>query len=670
MWRFLIACLLLTGCGRDAVVSTPRAPEMPVTVVAGQQTWTDPYAYLADETHAATQAYLSAEREYFNKQTAEFDDLRRELAAQLNLALPLTRRTRPVTLDGFVVFAEVPQGRQYPVFRRHPEGAPDRTETILDVNQLAEGQRFLSLGGFAVQNALRLVAFTVDLDGSQQYQLNIRSLNGDTLPVSLSVVDSDLAWQGDRLIFIRQGCVYSLELQDGQTQRLHCRRSEVFQLGLMSIGQAVAVVARAPDTTDVTLITADGSIVPFTPFKAGHRYSLIRHNDADYVLTNWRTKDFELARATPGELPDNWQFMPLPGEGQLLDVEFAGQSIALQRRHEMGDVIYLDSGVVIARAGEGESLQLRRAPSATQLEYVRSGYLVPDEYIVVDLASGYQSVAMAAPMPATFNAAHYVVERRWYSVGGVRVPVTLVYRQGEPLADRALWLRVYGAYGLSMPTGFDATRLPLLDRGVILGFVHVRGGGALGSVWHELGRGPNKEQSFDDFIGVTEGLIKDGVGDPARIVASGVSAGATIIAVAANRRPDLYRAMVARVPFVDLLNSLRDETQLLTASDTLEWGDPLAPKDFEVLSRYSPYDNVKAQRYPAMLITAAENDVRVPAHEALKWMARLRANHSGDQPLLLEYLESEGHLGATDQYDRRQSQALEYAFVLRVLALD
>lgn len=642
---------------------------LPVEVSVGGRQWIDPYAYLKDPSHEETISYVAAEQDYFVREAENLRSLQREFVTELNDALPVLRRTRAVRTGGYMVYAEVAPGAQYPVYHRYRPDDSEAVEVLLDVNLLAGGSEYFALGGFATLNSRQLIAYTSDMQGNQRYRLQIRQITGDLLPVIVDDVDADIVWLEENLLFTRNRCLYLLKPFDGAYRELNCIEDPAFHLALQTFDDRVALVANSPETTLVMLVDRDGSVQPLTDQHAGHRYSLHRHAGKWFALTNWRNASYELALVTEGSRPDAWEYLDLPGEGQLLDVEFTGDVIAIHRRSNMRDTLLLDSGEVIAQSVPGESLRLRRAADPNAIEYVRRSFLQSDRYFAFEPVTGDSTMVMQAPMAQPVDVDSFVVETRSYESGNARVPVTLLYKKGKGIEFRPLLLSVYGAYGITTPVSFDPTRFPLLERGFVLGIVHVRGGGALGPAWHEAGKGINKPNSFADFIAVTEGLIDDGVGDAGRVAAIGTSAGGTVVAVAANRRPELYRAMVMRVPFVDVTGSLLDDGQLLTASDWSEWGNPTVPAELELMRSFSPYDQVMRQAYPNMLITAAVNDSRVPYHESVKWMAKLREHHTGSARLLLSVNHNQGHSGATDQYSRRQTRGLEYAFLTRSLTV-
>ena len=371
-------------------------------------------------------------------------------------------------------------------------------------------------------------------------------------------------------------------------------------------------------------------------------------------------------------------FYELEPPASVIDFERFDKHLLIQARNRLRDKLVLvdlatGSQESILSSGAGERFRLMRSDGGAEpnFRFKKQSFIQPERRYRVDVSEKVVVETDSDPAPGRYISDEYRVEEHWLSArDGIEVPITLVYKAGRALASRPLYLTAYGAYGVTLPIEFDPTRLPLLNRGFILGIVHVRGGGDLGDAWHAAGRQRYKKNTFNDLVDVANGLVEAGIGHPEMLAARGASAGGTITGVVANEAPGLFKVLVADVPFVDVITTLLDPELPLTESDILEWGDPEIEADANYLFEFSPYHQVREQPYPNLLVQASRNDGRVGMHEALKWMTRIREHTTGEALQLIDIAENSGHLGASDQYLRRRKQALEYTFVLHGLGLE
>ena len=469
-------------------------------------------------------------------------------------------------------------------------------------------------------------------------------------------------------------------MPDGQKTILYRETDPAFSLSVRTARdrKTVMIMSESHRATEIRILSPGGELQLIAPRKEGHRYRLMIGADHMTVLSNYKRAGYAVALIQEGEVdPSEWQFFELNLPGSVVDFERFDKHLLVQVRNRLRDELVLIEPVTgyqqsILSTGAGESFRLMQSDhgAAPGFQFRKRSLIEPERRYRVAVSEKVVREIDSDSAPGNYLRDQYRVEEHWLSArDGAEVPVTLVYKEGAALASRPLYLTAYGAYGVSLPIAFDPTRLPLLNRGFVLGIVHVRGGGDLGEAWHFSGRQLNKKNTFNDLVDVANRLVELGIGHPEMLAARGASAGGTVIGVVANEAPALFKVLVADVPFVDVITTLLDPTLPLTESDILEWGNPDVPADAKYLFEYSPYHQVRAQAYPHLLVQASRNDGRVGTHEALKWIAKIRERTTGSALQLIDIEDHSGHLGASDQYLRRRKQALEYIFVLRGLGL-
>ncbi|MBT4494970.1 MAG: S9 family peptidase [Gammaproteobacteria bacterium] len=636
----------------------------------------DPYYYLADLNHIDTSHYMSAEQEFLEHKTAAWSSLRSELERELNEQLPTTTKTAPVIIDGFEYVREVHAGSQYPRFMRRSSDRETR-EVVLDLNQLAADSSYFALGDFAISPNNRIVAFTEDRKGDQRYTLRAYDMSeGRYLGLSVPDVAASMAWRNDgQLLYfsLSDRTVFETDLSGDDRAEIFIEPDRSFEVSLRQSRDRryVVIASENHNSTELRLVDGAGHPLIISPRESGHRYRIRVLDDEYFILTNRRGAGFELARASIDG--GHWRYLVLPLTGELQDFEVFTNHLVVQTRSGLGSTIYImDFGdgemVEIARSSPGESVSLAANPDVDSagVRFQVSGYVTPEKLLEYDFNTGFAAVIAEENIAGLDD---YVVEEKWFrGRDGTRVPVTLMYRKAKASRPRAGFITAYGAYGLALPKKFDHSWLPLLDRNFVIARIHVRGGGELGPGWHQAGKLQLKQNGIDDFVDGVNFLIEAGYVESDAVFARGRSAGATIVAAAMNRQPDLFRGAIFDVPFVDLITTLMDRGHPLTLSDRLEWGNPENEADYRYLKSYSPYDQVKPQAYPDILVTTAANDRRVFPAEPLRWLAKLRVADTGGALMLIDVNRDAGHLGASDQYQMRRRDSLEYAFILSRLS--
>lgn len=668
----------------------PVARTVPVTTTLHGETRVDPYAWLREKDAPEVRAYLEAENAYTEAVLAPLASLREQLYAEMLSHIKQTDLSVPYPDRGYWYYSRTEEGMQYPFFCRRKGTMDAPEEVILDLNALAEGQPFLAVGAAAVSDDGRWLAYSTDTTGFRQYTLQIKDLERDEiLPWRAERVGS-VAWANDNTTLF-----YTVE--DEQTKRQHRllrhtrgatgedlvfeEPDELFHISVARTrNRRLLVLTISSHTTSECRIAdaaAPGEWRTVEPRRHEHEYYVDARDDEVLVRTNDRGRNFRLMRAplaTPGSA--HWrEVIPHREDVMLEDADaFAAHIVVTERAGGLPRLRVLDaaSGEAHAIAFPEPAYSLGPEQNAeydtTRFRYAYQSFVTPQSVFEYDLVTREQVLLKQTEVPG-YEAARYRSERLHATAAdGTHIPISLVYRLGEgdeaPQRPGPLLLNGYGSYGYPLPVTFSAARLALLDRGVAFAIAHIRGGGELGKPWHDAGRMARKMNTFTDFIAAAEHLIAAGWTTPAQLAITGGSAGGLLMGAVVNLRPELFRAVVSHVPFVDVLNTMLDASLPLTVGEYEEWGNPNLPGEYAWIRAYCPYTNLRAGTYPAMLVRTALNDSQVMYWEPAKYVARLRTLQQGEAPILLETNMGAGHGGASGRYDYLKEIALDYAFLL------
>ncbi len=691
---------------QNSIPPPPVARKIPTETLIHGIVLADDYAWLRDKENPDVTAYLEAENAYADAVMAPLAGLREELYGEMLSHVKQTDVSVPYRDGAWWYYTRTVEGLQYGIHCRKrggPAGADAGAaeEVVLDGNQLAQGHAFFSVGDTDITDDGRWLAYTTDTKGFRQYTLRIKDLEtGETLPGEVERVGS-VVWAADnRTLFYtvedeqqkRQHQVWKYELGSE-----HSADALVFQddderfnlaAGRTRDGKYIVVESASHTTSEARVLRADdpsGSFSLIAPREDEHEYSVDHRNGLWFIRTNDRGRNFRLVTApvaTPGR--EHWTERIAHRDAVMLeDVDlFAGFFVACEREDGLPRLRlwkFAGEGADAARAGEiafpepaySAHPHINRIFDATTFRYAYQSLVTPSSVYEYDVATGASTLLKQLEVPGGFDRTLYASERvHAKAPDGVEVPVSIVYRKDarEP-GKNPLYVYGYGSYGYSLPLGFSSNRLSLLDRGVVMAYAHVRGGGDMGEPWHDAGKMLVKRNTFSDFIACVEHLTAHGYGDPARVAAEGGSAGGLLMGAIANMRPDLFRAIVSHVPFVDVMNTMLDASLPLTVPEYEEWGDPNDEKYFNYMLSYSPYDNLRAANYPAMLVKTSLHDSQVMYWEPAKYVAKLRTLKTDSHPLLLVTNMQAGHGGASGRYDYLKEIALDYAFVLRELGV-
>lgn len=662
----------------------------------------DPYRWLENRDAEDVLAYLRAENAYLEEQLADQAELRETLFQEIKSRIRETDLSLPSPWGPWLYYQRTTAGDEYPRHYRCPrplDGSLTVDESaeqlLLDPNELAGGG-FLSLGAFSISQDHSKLAYSLDREGDEIYQLYVKDLaSGAVSELPFDNCDGSMTWANDsqtlfygeldethrphRIYRHRLGETDSSEVYHDPDGRffVHCYRA--------SSDRQLVILSHSKTTSEAWVLSADqpeGSWTCLAPRREDHEYFpdhglyegqwrwLIRSNQAGINFALYHASEAE-----PGR--EHWQeLVPHDDAVMLEDVSLNAEAITLTLRESGLPVIEVrPQGVQPYRLqlpDAAYSLHVQNSLEFTST-VIRLRYEAlnrPAQIRQLTLADGTQKVLKETPVEGPFDADAYESRRIWATAqDGTQIPISLVGRRDSFGKPAPLYLYGYGAYGHSLDPWFSHARLSLLDRGFVFAIAHVRGGGDLGEAWYRAGKLEHKPNTFTDFIACAEQLLADGYTTSPRLAISGGSAGGLLIGAVLNLRPELFGAAVAEVPFVDVLNTMLNADLPLTVTEYDEWGDPNQPEVHERIKAYAPYENIRAQAYPALLAVAGYNDSRVQYWEAAKWVAKLRATRTDDNLLLLKTEFGAGHGGMSGRYQALKDVALEYAFVLKVLGL-
>jgi len=667
-------------------------------------TLTDDYAWLRDKQNPEVTAYLVAENAYAEAVMAPLKGLREELYGEMLSHMKQTDVSVPYRDGDWWYYMRTEEGKQYAIHCR-THGSPNATEdtpeqVILDGNLLAEGLPFFSIGAMDISSDGRWLAYSTDTKGFRQYTLHIKDLDtGETLPFTVERVGS-VVWAADsRTLF------YTVEDEEQKRQYQLWRGcagqpseavlvfqddDERFNLaaGRTRDGKYIVMESASHITSESWFLAANEPEGAFTLVAAredDHEYSIDHRNGLWFIRTNDEGRNFRLVTApvnAPGR--ENWtERIPHRADVMLEEVDlFAKFFVACERDGGLPRLrlwSFGEDGPEAAPCGEiafpepaySAHPHINRVFEAATFRYAYQSLVTPSSVYEHDVASGASTLLKQLEVPGGFDRTLYASERVYAKAAdGVLVPVSLVYRKDRRAAGQnPLYVYGYGSYGYSLPLGFNSNRLSLLDRGVVMAYAHIRGGADLGEPWHDAGKMLVKRNTFTDFVACVEHLTANGYGDAARVAIEGGSAGGLLMGAVVNLRPKLFRAVVSHVPFVDVMNTMLDATLPLTVPEYEEWGNPNEAESFHYMLSYSPYENLKAGSYPAMLVKTSLHDSQVMYWEPAKYVAKLRTLKTDDNPLLLVTNMQAGHGGASGRYDYLKEIAFDYAFLISELGI-
>jgi len=692
----LALCAVLGACASVTTMSPPTAERRPhVTKIHGLEL-EDDYFWLRHREDPAVISYLEKENEYAKGVMAPAKALEDRLYDEMLARIKEDDDSVPYRDGEYWYYSRTEAKKAYRIYCRKKGSLDAAEEIILDVNALAEGKEYVSVGTVDVSPDHKILAYSVDDNGSERYELRFKRLDtGSALPDVVPNTYYSSAWGNDNRTFFyvtvdeatRPYKLYRhvLGTPADNDELIHHEEDDAYFLSVDKTRDEAMILIELESavTSEVHFIDANtpgAAPAVIEARRQGIEYDVDHHSGRFFVRCNEKALNFQLFEApvaTPGRA--HWTSLiahrddvTLTGvdafkDYLVLSERQAGLPHLTIRRFSDGDTHRVPVDEKAWDLWMGSNAEF----DTTSLRYMYESQVTPDSTFDYDMETRQRTLRKTKEVPG-YDRAQYVSARLEATAkDGTKVPISVVHKKGVPLDGSApMLLFGYGSYGSSYDVSFMPSWLPMMERGLVVGIAHVRGGGELGRKWKNDGKFEKKPNTFTDFVDCAEHLIAEKYTSAARLAISGRSAGGLLMGAVVNMRPDLFAAVVAGVPFVDVINTMLDETIPLTVIEWEEWGNPKDKRFFDIISAYSPYDNVKAQAYPNMLVLAGLNDPRVQYWEPAKWVAKLRSVKTDDNLLLLKTNMGAGHGGASGRYGRLREKAYEFAFVLTRVGID
>jgi oligopeptidase B len=690
----IIAALNVTTFGQSkSVANTLRAPmteKKTKTTKIHDDTMVDDYFWLREKTNPEVIAHLEAENAYAEAMMKPTAALQDKLYKEMVGHIKETDQSAPYRWSGYFYYTRTEQGKQYPIDCRKQGSLDAKEEVVLDRNELAQGLKFFSVGAFVPSDDGNLLAYSIDTTGYRQYKLQIKDLRtGQLLPETFERV-GNVVWATDNktIFFTTEDAVtkrsdkfFRHVVGSDKTDLIFEEKDELFDIGVgRSRDKAVVLLGSESKTsTEWRYLPANGptaELKTISPREADHEYNVDHRGDLFYIRTNKGAKNFRVVTAPVSDPAQaNWkELVAHRPEVKIEDLDlFANHLVLSEWEKGLERIEIFDFNTKKTHRVEfpepvyAAELSQNREFDTAVVRYDYQSLVTPRSVFDYDMNTRKATLRKETEVPGGFDKKNYKSERLFATAkDGTKIPLSVVYRKDTKLDGSApLLLYGYGSYGYSIPPTFSSNLLSLLDRGVIYVIAHIRGGGELGEEWREAGRMMKKMNTFTDFIDSADYLVKGKYTSSDRLVIQGGSAGGLLMGAVTNMRPDLFMAVVAKVPFVDVLNTILDASLPLTTSEYIEWGNPNEKPAYDYMKQYSPYDNVGRKNYPSMLVKVSLNDSQVPYWEGAKLVARIRDLRTNpDKPLLLKVNMGAGHGGSSGRYDYLHEVAFDYAYML------
>jgi oligopeptidase B len=655
----------------------------------------DDYYWLREKSNPEVIAYLEAENAYTDAVMKASEPFQDTLYKEMLARIKQTDLSVPYRLRGYFYYSRTEEGKQYPIQCRKQGSLDAPEEVLLDLNELAAGHTFLGLGAYTVSDDGNRLAFSLDTTGFRQYTMHVKDLTtGQWGPENVEKIGS-VVWAADGATLFytvedaakRQYRLYRHRLGAAQAgdELIYEEKDERFDLSARrSLSKAYIFLTSSSHTaSEVRYLAADHAGDAFRLVAArqkDHEYYLDHHGDRFYIRTNKGAPNFRLVSAPVADPREaNWsEVIPHRKDVMLEGVTcFANHYVLAEREGGLPQLRITDF-----RTGQSHRIAFPEpvytAGSGTNAEYETTTYrytyqsfITPSSVFDYDMETRESKLLKQTEVLGGYDPANYQSERVWATAGdGARIPISIVYRKGFKRDGSApMLLNGYGSYGVSLSASFSSNRVSLLDRGVVFAIAHIRGGGEMGKAWHDQGRMMHKMNTFTDFIAAAQHLVAEKYTASDRLVITGGSAGGLLMGAVTNLRPDLFKAVVAEVPFVDVINTMNDASLPLTVTEYEEWGNPQIKAEYDYIKTYCPYTNTVAKAYPTMLVKTSLNDSQVMYWEPSKWVAKLRALKTDRNPLIFKINMGAGHGGSSGRYDALHETAFNYAFILSQFAI-
>ncbi len=705
------AAMLLPGCSKNHEPSTmsqeseiqpPVAERIPHEITANGNTRVDNYYWMklteqqkdaqADDQSKKVISYLNAENDYLRAKMKHTEVLQEKVYKEIIGRIKQTDESVPYQDNGYWYYTRYEEGKEYPVYCRKKGSMTGTEEVLLNVNELAVGHDYYSVSDLSVSEDNRLLAYSVDTVSRRRYTILIKDLaTGKLLGTPILNTEGDVTWANDNKTFfyvrkdeetLRSRWImrHILGTDPGQDKIVSEEKDDTFYTGIYKTKSKKFLViwANSSITNHFQILEAsnpNGKFREFATRERGVEYSIDHRGNSFYIVTNLDAVNFRLMETPDNKTSkENWtEKIPHRKDTLLEGIEVFDDYIALSEQAnansliqiinlKTGDAHYLDFGEPAYTVYPS----VNRDMNSKLLRYGYTSLTTPNSTYDYDMATRERKLLKQQEVVGGYNTADYTTERLWATADdGTKIPMSVVYKKGvQKDGKNPTLLYGYGSYGYSTPPTFVSSRLSLLDRGFVIAIAHIRGGQEMGRQWYEDGKMFKKINTFKDFIDCAEYLIESNYTNPDKLFANGGSAGGLLMGAVVNMRPELFKGVIAEVPFVDVVSTMLDEEIPLTTGEFDEWGNPKNMESYMYMLSYSPYDQVKAQAYPSMLVTTGLHDSQVQYWEPAKWVAKLREMKTDNNVLLLRTNMETGHSGTTGRFKVHRETAEEYAFLL------
>jgi oligopeptidase B len=675
-------------------IQPPVAEQIDTAMTIHGDTRIDKYYWMNDRNDPKVIAYLKAENDYLDTMMASSVNKRKKLYEEMRGRIMETDASVPYLKDGYYYYTRFTQGKEYPVYCRKKGSLEGTEEVILDVNVLAAGHDYYHVGGLSVSPDAQWLAYGVDTVSRRQYTIYVKNLKTEeVLPEAIRETSGSAAWASDNKTFFytvknpvtlrEERILRHVTGTDVRADKeVFNEKDETFSIDVArsKSGKFIMIQSHSTVSSEYRILDAskpDGAFHVFEPRRRDHLYEIDHQDDKFYIVTNWNAVNFRLMECPLDKTASsNWkEVIPHRADVLLQGIElFRDHMVLSERKNGLTQLRVINS-----RTREDHYLQFEEPAyvaaisvnpefDTKTLRYSYTSMTTPVSTYDYDMDTKKNELRKRQEVLGGYDPKDYVTERLYVTArDGVKVPVSIVYKKGfEKNGKRPLLLYGYGSYGHSIEPSFSSNRLSLLDRGFAYAIAHIRGGEEMGRQWYEDGKLFKKMNTFTDFIDCADYLVKEHYTDSPHLYAMGGSAGGLLMGAVVNMRPTLWNGVIAAVPFVDVVTTMLDESIPLTTGEFDEWGNPKKKEYYDYMKSYSPYDNVKAQAYPNMLVTTGLHDSQVQYWEPAKWVAKLRELKTDNHMLLLHTNMEAGHGGASGRFKSLEDIALQYAFLLNL----
>jgi oligopeptidase B len=693
----LVAVFVFTAADNSALPKPPVAKKVPhVTEVNGHK-MVDNYFWLRDKPNPEVRAYLEAENAYTDAVMKPAEGFQKKLYEEMLSRVKETDVEVPYKEGDYFYYVREEAGKQYGIRCRRKGSMDAPEEIVIDVNELAKGQAFMSVAAYAVSPDGNLLAYSYDNTGFRQYTLAVKDLRTGKVLVDHAERVGSVVWANDnKTIFYTQEDAVSKRSYRlyrhtagtaGEGDLVYEEKDERFDVYADKTRSRayIFLICASHTTSEARYILADQPTAEFKvmePRKQGVEYYPDHNGDSFYIRVNDTGRNFRIVKAPVGD-PGSANWKEVVAQDPKVMIEdtdfFKNYSVFYEREGGLPQMRVTD-----LRSGQSRRIEfpepaygtypyLNRVYDTTEFRYGYQSPITPASVFAYDMEKGTSTLLKQKEVPGGYDRTKYQVEQVYATAAdGVKIPISVMHLKGIKLDGKeALYLYGYGSYGISIDMFFDSNIFSMVDRGVVTAVAHIRGGGEMGKAWHDAGRMMNKRTTFTDFVSCAEFLVTNGYGSKDRLVIEGRSAGGLLMGAVLNLRPDLFHAALVGVPFVDVMNTMLDETLPLTVGEFEEWGNPKEKAAFDYMITYSPYDNVEAKNYPDMLVRTSFNDSQVMYWEPSKYVAKMRALRTDHNTLIFKVnMQPAGHGGSSGRYDRLKEAAFDDAWILREMGIE